>query len=65
MTILMIVEFFLRFTAIQKVRGQVGNLEKQILELKAKLYDKGQGELPQVADGEEDDSVSEDEEDDA
>lgn len=65
MSVLMIVEFILRIMSLQNVRGQVGNLEKEVMELKAKLYDKGQIELPQTTEEEEDNSVSkEDDEDD-
>lgn len=59
-SILMIAEFILQQVAVYKAKGNVEDLEKEILSLKAKLYDKGQTELPSGA-SEEIDSVVEDE----
>ena len=41
-SILMIAEFILQQVAVFQAKGNVENLEKEILSLKAKLYDKGE-----------------------
>ena len=41
-SILMIVEFVLQQMAVHRAKGNVEEMEKEILQLKAKLYDKGQ-----------------------
>jgi len=61
-SILMIIEFVLQQMAIYKVKGGMEDLEKEIVELKAKLYDKGQGGIEKV-ESDENDSVVEEEDD--
>ncbi|MBC6426033.1 MAG: hypothetical protein GDA51_06115 [Ekhidna sp.] len=62
-SILMIVEFVLQQIAVHRAKGNVEELENEILRLKAKLYDKGQYELSEN-ESEEDDLVVDDEEED-
>jgi len=57
-SVLMLTEFVLQQIAVYRAKGNVEDLEKEILALKAKLYDQGQTELPM---GEPENSVSEEE----
>jgi len=59
-SILMITEFILQQVAVYQAKGNVEDLEKEILSLKAKLYDKGQVELP-AAESQKNDSAPEEE----
>ena len=60
LSILMIAEFVLQQIAVYRAKGNVEELENEILQLKAKLYDKSQGALHE-GESEENDSVVDDE----
>ena len=67
LSILMIIEFVIHQLSIYQGRGNVEEMEKEILQLKAKLYDRGQVDAPsddQMEELEESESVSEEESED-
>ena len=59
-SILMLTEYIMQQVRIRNIKSGIDGLETQIKELKAKLYDKGQTEIPELIDSAADDSVSED-----
>ena len=62
-SILMITEYIMQQLRIRNVKEGIGDLENEVKELKAKLYDKGQATLPEEIDLQEEDSVNSEEED--
>ena len=48
---------------IRSIKEGIGNLENEVKELKAKLYDKGQTNLSTEIDSQEEESVNSEEED--
>ena len=48
---------------IRNIKEGIGDLENEVKELKAKLYDKGQATLPEEIELQEEDSVNSEEED--
>ena len=63
LSLMMILEFVMDQFSISKEKGKISSLENEVLQLKAKLYDKAQTELPEAVEQEADDSVAADEED--
>ena len=49
LSILMIVEYIMQQLRIRSIKSGTADLEDEIKELKAKLYDKGQIEIPEKA----------------
>ena len=62
-SVLMIVEYVMQQLRIKSIKDGIEDLKEEVKELKAKLYDKGQGILPEELESEEGDSVSEEEDD--
>ncbi len=66
LSIMMILEFIMDQFSISKEKGRINALENEVMQLKAKLYDKGQKEIPENVGSEVSESVNgeEEEEDD-
>ena len=62
LSILMITEYIMQQWRIRNIKSGIDGLENQVRELKAKLYDQGQVEIPEVSEYETDETVDEDEE---
>ncbi len=62
-SILMITEYIMQQMRIRSIKEGIGNLENEVKELKAKLYDKGQTNLSTEIDSQEEESVNSEEED--
>ena len=62
-SILMITEYIMQQLRIRNIKEGIGDLENEVKELKAKLYDKGQATLPEEIELQEEDSVNSEEED--
>ena len=62
LSILMITEYIMQQWRIRNIKSGIEGLENQVRELKAKLYDQGQAEIPEVSEYETDETVGEDEE---
>ena len=64
-SILMAVEYIMQQIRIHGLKGEIGDLNDEVRDLKAKLYDKSQEEpelsLEEVNDGDEDEEEEEDE----
>lgn len=63
LSVLMITEYIMQQLRIRTIKSGTEDLENEIKELKAKLYDKGQVELPEKLESKEEDSVNEEKED--
>lgn len=62
-SILMLTEYIMQQLRIRNIKEGIEDLQEEVKELKAKLYDKGQGILPEEMDSEEGESVSDDDDD--
>ena len=60
---LMITEYIMQQVRIKNIKDGISDLENEVKDLKAKLYDKGQGMLPEEFESEESESVSSEDED--
>lgn len=63
LSILMITEYIMQQLRIKSVKDGMEDLENEVKELKAKLYDKGQGTLPEEAESESVNGEEEEEDD--
>lgn len=57
-SVLMTVEYIMQQLRIRSIKEGIEDLENEVKELKAKLYDKGQGILPEDFESEKEESVS-------